>query len=259
MTTLILYIIIIIIIRIILNTINQNPKQQTEQRKRLYSYNTNNDNNKRIDGLKLIIALAAKYQWYNYQLDIKAAYLNAPLDYEIYTTIPPGDPNYGKGFWRLNKALYGLKQSGRQWNHMITKFLISIGYSQLSTEQCIFKKSNNGNILKCIIGLYVDDMIITGDINEINNIIREIKNKFKISKCGVIDNILGINVQRNDRGHYYIISQQNYIKNMLCKYNINNIKPTKTPCTGYNTKYENKTKFDKTIYKSAIGIPYISI
>jgi len=86
-----------------------------------------------IDGLKLIIAYAAKLHWNILQLDIKAAYLNAPLDMEIYTTIPPGDKNYKKGFWRLKKALYGLKQSGRQWNQTITNFLKSEVFIQLTT------------------------------------------------------------------------------------------------------------------------------
>ena len=72
-----------------------------------------------IDCLKLIFALVAKFSWNIYQLDIKAAYLNSELDKEIYTTIPPGDTNFGRGYWRLNKALYGLKQSGRQWNKKI--------------------------------------------------------------------------------------------------------------------------------------------
>jgi len=67
-----------------------------------------------IDELKFIISLAAKFNWNIFQLDIKAVYFNAPLDREIYTTIPPGDHNYKKGFWRLKRALYGLKQSGRQ-------------------------------------------------------------------------------------------------------------------------------------------------
>jgi len=61
-----------------------------------------------IDCLKLIFALAAKFKWFIHQLDIKAAYLNATLDREIYVTIPPGDTNFGRGYWRLNKALYGL-------------------------------------------------------------------------------------------------------------------------------------------------------
>ena len=204
-----------------------------------------------IDGLKFIIALAAKFKWNIFQLDIKAAYLNAPLDKEIYTTIPPGDPNHNKGFWRLKKALYGLKQSGRQWNQTITIFLQSMGFIQLSTEKCIFKKILNNKLL-CIIGLYVDDMIITGERGEVFNIIEKIKIRFKISKCGEIDNILGIKVELN-KNFTYSISQENFIINLLDKYNIGNIKKSKTPCTGNNIISENKTPFDKTIYKSAVG------
>jgi len=45
-----------------------------------------------IDCLKLIIAPAVKFHWSILQLDIKAAYLNAVLDKDIYVSIPPGDP-----------------------------------------------------------------------------------------------------------------------------------------------------------------------
>ncbi|OUM59219.1 hypothetical protein PIROE2DRAFT_15313 [Piromyces sp. E2] len=38
-----------------------------------------------LNGLKFIIALASKFKWDIFQLNIKAAYLNAPLDKEIYT------------------------------------------------------------------------------------------------------------------------------------------------------------------------------
>jgi len=204
-----------------------------------------------IDGLKFIISLAAKFSWNIFQLDIKAAYLYAPLDREIYTSIPPGDHNYNKGYWRLHKALYGLKQSGRQWNCMITNFLINHGFIQLSSEKCIFKKTLNKKLV-CIIGLYVDDMIITGEDYEIKSTIKIIRENFKISKCGEIDCILGINVHKS-HNNTYSLSQENYIKNILEKYNINNLKKSKTPCTGTNTISENNTLFDKTIFKSAIG------
>ena len=91
-----------------------------------------------IGTLKLIRALAPKFSWPILQLDIKAAYLHADLDRDIYTTIPPGDPNYGKGYWKLNKALYSLKQSGCQWNITISYFLIDNGFTQLISEKCIF-------------------------------------------------------------------------------------------------------------------------
>jgi len=66
-----------------------------------------------VDCIKLLLAFAAQFQWTVYKLDFKSAYLNAALYKEIYTEIPYGDENYGKGYWVLNKALDGLKQSGR--------------------------------------------------------------------------------------------------------------------------------------------------
>ena len=75
--------------------------------------------------------LSVLQKWNIQQLDIEAAYLNAPLNEEIYMTIPEGDPNYKNGFWKLNKALYGLKQAGRMWNITISNFLKNIGFTQL--------------------------------------------------------------------------------------------------------------------------------
>jgi len=74
------------------------------------------------------------------QLDIKAAYLNAPLEEEIYVSIPPGDKNFGHGYWLLKKAPYGLKQSGRQWYSHFSNFLKNNGFTKLQSEPCIFKK-----------------------------------------------------------------------------------------------------------------------
>ena len=202
------------------------------------------------DNIKLIISIASIYEWKITQLDIKSAYLNAPLDKEIYTTIPIGDPNYGKGYWKLNKALYGLKQSGRQWNQTISKFLIDNNFTQSLVDECIFYKKEKGKLV-CLIGLYVDDMMITGETKEVKDITTKIKNNFKISKCGSIDFILGIKVEKNEIG--YFLSQEAFINNLLEKFKINNRKKTKTPCTGTNLLSENKEPFDKKKYQSAIG------
>lgn len=201
------------------------------------------------DSIKLLIALAAKFKWKIYQLDIKAAYLNANLDKPIYMNIPQGDKNYQKGFWRLNKTLYGLKQSGRQWFLTISQFLIKNDFIQIKSEQCIFKKIKNGKLV-CIIGIYVDDMLIEGTDYEISNIIMKIKNEFKISNCEPTRFILGIKIEKE--GNSYSISQTHLIKNLLLQYKITNIKKSRTPCTGDNNISENKRPFDITTYKSAI-------
>jgi len=202
------------------------------------------------DSLKLIIAFASSLKWNLYQLDIKSAYLNAKLDKTIYTNIPQGDKNYGNGYWRLNKSLYGLRQSGRQWYKTLSNFFISNGFRQLKSELCIFYKKRD-NKITCIVGIYVDDMLIAGLIQEIKNFINNISSEFKISNCEKAKYILGINIEY--KNNCYLIHQRNFIDNLLSTYNIKNIRSTNTPCTGYNLISENTTPFDSTIYKSAIG------
>eukprot|EP00833_Pecoramyces_ruminatium_P017559 jgi/Orpsp1_1/1191591/evm.model.d7180000087207.1 len=202
------------------------------------------------DGVKFLIAFASINDWDIQQLDIKAAYLNADLDKEIYTPVPPGDSNFGKGYWLLNKALYGLKQSGRQWNITISKFLIESGFTQISSEKCLFMKKTKNNKISCLIGLYVDDMLITGIDSEIKNIINKLKHRFKISKSGPADFILGIKIKRENNN--YIISQKGFINEILDRFNIKNTKIIKTPCT-ITDNDKNNVPFNKTTYKSAIG------
>ena len=199
-----------------------------------------------IDSLKLILALASESHFDV----IKAAYLNADLDKDIYVNVPEGDKNYKKGFWKLNKALYGLKQSGRQWNETITNFLKKTGFEQLKSEPCIFKKVNKEGKIICIVGLYVDNMIITGINYEIKRTIKLIRKKYKMSNFGPINFLLGIKVDKH--GYNYSISQLAYIENILSRFNVNNIRKAKTPCTGDNPG-ENQEPFDKTTYKSALG------
>jgi hypothetical protein len=55
----------------------------------------------------------------------------------------------------------GLKLSGRRWNETITERLKENDFTYLISEPCIFKKVKNDKISYSI-GLYVDDMIITG-------------------------------------------------------------------------------------------------
>ena len=201
--------------------------------------------------MRLVIAIASLHKWNIQQLDIKAAYLNAPLNEEIYMTIPEGDPNYQNGFWKLNKALYGLKQAGRMWNITISNFLKSIGFTQLKSEQCLFSKSNSQKETTCIVALYVDDMLITGLDSEINSTVELIKNKFKISKCSPVNHILGITVEPTEYG--YNISQKKYINDILKRFKINENQKSSTPCVGENIKEINNEPFDNSIYQSAVG------
>eukprot|EP00833_Pecoramyces_ruminatium_P014789 jgi/Orpsp1_1/1188821/evm.model.d7180000067435.1 len=135
------------------------------------------------DSLRLTVGIASIYHWNLRQLDIKAAYLNADLDKKIYTKIPRGDKNHNKGkYWLLKKALYGLKQAGRMWYKEITKFLKNIGYKQYQNDRCLFGKYNKNKKLIGLLTLYVDDILITGTDEIIQDTINKLKQKYSISK-----------------------------------------------------------------------------
>ena len=64
----------------------------------------------RWDSIRTVLSLAAVHDYELRQLDVKTAYLNRPLDEEIYMHAPPGSDT---PYWRLWKGLYGLQQAGR--------------------------------------------------------------------------------------------------------------------------------------------------
>jgi len=212
------------------------------------------------DSLRITIAIASIMNWNIMQIDIKAAYLNAELKEKIFVKIPEGDKNFNKEkYWLLNKALYGLKQSGRAWNKEITKFLKSIGLHQLDTDECIFCKYNKNHKLYAILNLYVDDILLTGNEDEIKEIINKIKRKYKISKESIANKIIGINIMKAKKG--YKINQKDYIDKIVKKYMMHKTKRIYTPCHRITMEQrENSRLVDVTSYKSLLGaLLYIAV
>ena len=65
----------------------------------------------RIETIRLVIGLAEINNWHICQTDVNCAFLNGPLDKEVFVKQPVGFVKYGeerKGY-RLHKALYRLK------------------------------------------------------------------------------------------------------------------------------------------------------
>ena len=72
-----------------------------------------------LENVRMVLAMAAHFDWEAYQVDVKTAFQNAPLDEDVYMTVPEGvDTKNGtaSNCVKLNKALYGLKQASRAWN-----------------------------------------------------------------------------------------------------------------------------------------------
>ena len=90
----------------------------------------------RTETVRLVTAIACKYEWPFYRLDVKSAFLNGLIKEVVFVSQPPGFEIAGKEnmVYKLHKALYGLKQAPRAWNKKIDQVLIQIGFKKCSVE-----------------------------------------------------------------------------------------------------------------------------
>ena len=57
----------------------------------------------------------------------------------------------------LKKALYGLKQAPKTWYDLLTKYLVSHGFTRGKVDQTLFIKKEDGELI--VAQVYIDDII----------------------------------------------------------------------------------------------------
>jgi hypothetical protein len=69
----------------------------------------------RHESIGILLAYATHRDFKLHQMDVKSAFMNGPLQEEVYVDQPSGfeDPNFPNHVYKLHKALYGLKQAPR--------------------------------------------------------------------------------------------------------------------------------------------------
>ena len=117
-----------------------------------------------ISSVRMLMQLAAQEGMVVHQMDVKTAYLNAPIDCELYMEQPEGyerkGPNGEKLVCKLKKSFYGLKESGRNWNNILHNYFTQEGFVQSLADPCVYVKSTETGRVIAIV--WVDDIIISG-------------------------------------------------------------------------------------------------
>nr|GEV51289.1 ribonuclease H-like domain, reverse transcriptase, RNA-dependent DNA polymerase [Tanacetum cinerariifolium] len=153
----------------------------------------------RMEKIRLLLAIAANNKWKVHHLNVKYAFLHGDLKEEVYVAQPEGfikAQDTGK-VYRLIKALYRLRQAPRAWNIKLDNTFKSLDFKKCALEQDIYMKTSKDSTL--IIGVYVDDRIITGTPKkEIDKFKAQMEEKFKMSDIGLLAYYLGIEVTQTD-------------------------------------------------------------
>ncbi|KAL0536505.1 hypothetical protein IC582_025454 [Cucumis melo] len=93
--------------------------------------------------IRIILALAAQYNWSLTQLDVKNAFLHGILQETVYMTQPTGfqDKTCPNHVCLLHKSLYGLKQAPRPWFERFTSYLFTLGFVASTADPSLFIRS----------------------------------------------------------------------------------------------------------------------
>ena len=97
----------------------------------------------RLSTIRIVIQIAVQCDYIIHQMDVKSAYLNAPIDCELYMDQPKGYEQTKDGnklVYKLRKSLYGLKQSASNWNEVLCIFFAEHGCKQSKADQCVYTK-----------------------------------------------------------------------------------------------------------------------
>lgn len=204
-----------------------------------------------LTSVRVLLQKAVQENLLLHQMDVKTAYLHAPIDYEIYTDQPEGYEE-GKGLvCKLEKSLYGLKQSGRNWNKVLHDYLTENGFIQNPADYCVYSRVTEQE--KTILIIWVDDLIIAANNENVMKKVKEMLSvKFKMKDLGKLKYFLGIEFTQHDG--CVKMSQETYMNKILTRFKMEGCKPRKTPCDQKLCYTEDGVEMkDVRMYREAVG------
>ena len=153
---------------------------------------------------------------------------------------------------KLKKAFYGLKQVPRAWNIKLDSCLKTIGFKICEQDHAVYVQ--RGPTFTMIVGVYVDDLLITGSSeDQIKAFKGHMMTIFAMSDLGLLSTYLGIEVVQEPTR--IKLSQTAFVRKILADSRMSEANSVITPLEA-RTKFSRegtKSLVDSTYYKSLLG------
>ena len=216
----------------------------------------------RWESIRSVLCIATLHDFELCHIDVKNAYLNAPLQEEIYMVAPDGS---GSKYWQLHKGLYGLRQAGRQWYLHLHEAYCSLGYTRCKSDWSVYVRRSPTSLT--ISATSVDDLLIASNSKTESELAAtQIKQKFAVTDGGDIEWLLGCRIRRWRDRRLLMIDQEQYTICILSDFGMENCNAVKTPCPPYclttsmcPTSNEERQSAAKLPYCAIVGkVMYLS-
>ncbi|KAI3741687.1 hypothetical protein L1987_59361 [Smallanthus sonchifolius] len=152
----------------------------------------------KLETIRSLLAMAVKEGWFVHHLDVKSAFLHGEL----------------------------LEEAPRAWNARLNKALKDLGFSKCAQEQAVYTSKKPNSLL--IVGVYVDDLIMTGsNEKELQEFKGRMMKVFEMTDLGLLSYYLGIEVDQKMDG--ITLRQSGYAKKILKTTGMSDCNTTKYP------------------------------
>ena len=178
-----------------------------------------------LKSIRILLSIAAHYDYEVWQMDVKTAFLNGNLDECIYMVQPDGYIQEGQEnkVCKLKRSIYGLKQASRSWNIRFDQAIKCYGFIQIPDEPCVYKKIVDKKVVFLI--LYVDDILLIGnDVKTLTSVRHWLAEQFDMKDLGEANYVLGIQILRDRKNKRIALSQASYIDKILARFSMQNSK-----------------------------------
>ncbi|GJR58873.1 retrotransposon protein, putative, ty1-copia subclass [Tanacetum coccineum] len=213
-----------------------------------------------IRAIRILIAIAAYYDYEIWQMDVKTAFLNGYLNEEVYMEQPEGfvNPKYPNRVCKLKRSIYGLKQASRQWNKRFDDEIKKFGFTQNRDEPCVYLKASGSNVTFLI--LYVDDILIMGNnIPMLQDVKSYLGKCFAMKDLGEAAYILGIKIYRDRSRRLIGLCQSAYIEKILKRFHMENSKRGSIPMQDKLRLSKSQGASTPAELKRMQNVPYASV
>ncbi|GKA63360.1 retrotransposon protein, putative, ty1-copia subclass [Tanacetum coccineum] len=159
--------------------------------------------------IRILLAIAAFYDYEIWQMDVKTAFLNGHLSEDVYMVQPEGfvNPKHPSKACKLQRSIYELKQASRSWNKRFDKEIKKIDFTQNPDEPYVYLEASGSNVTFLV--LYIDDILIMGNnVTMLQDVKSWLCDCFSMKDLGEITYILGIKITCDRSKRLIALSQK---------------------------------------------------
>jgi Reverse transcriptase (RNA-dependent DNA polymerase) len=202
----------------------------------------------------MLMMIALRYGYKTKCIDFSNAFVQAKLSTPVWIHLVCG--NYQDIFGEdtvdkcleLKKSLYRLSVAPKLWYLHLQKQLEVKGFKLSAINPCLYFRNS------VAIAVYVDDLIMIGHTTkELEVIVKDLQEDFKVTDKGELSGFLGIDVKHH--GNKFQVAEPTLIRKIINSAGLTDCKPNKIPRTNVLGSLKNDLPHSKEWeYSSMIGM-----